>query len=415
METILIAAKALNDIRLANITFADFSNQLRGKEYQELSQQAKREVRTFVSCALHKQEIAKFTLLQHGLDEMDTINQSIVNVFLCNRYFLKILDVDVDKLLSWIDNEHDRELVSKSEIILGTVKSLFPSQLDFKTPFALSLRYNFPIDFVEKLIEDFGFNKTQRFLDKYSNVYQIHGRINPSLTTIDTFLAANQDFKQVGIKDAFVYDGKTSIKGLDSYKNCQFYTMPVTDLLVADQIIAFNPSTMLIVEQEKTSMLIDLAKQKPDLIIHMLVANKHRYHVIGSVIKMFTLTNVVAATEDRAELLDSYDIVYLTPSSSNLEQIKARPDFFIKFNLDEDYASAIYQQIESAKKYIKAGGRLIVKVGTLLRKETVELAQKFIAENDDYTLEYERQYMPYHKEQTIAYYAIFRKKNTDEN
>ena len=59
-------------------------------------------------------------------------------------------------------------------------------------------------------------------------------------------------------------------------------------------------------------------------------------------------------------------------------------------------------------------GRLLVKVGTLLRKETVELAQKFIAENDDYTLEYERQYMPYHKEQTIAYYAIFRKKNTDE-
>ena len=58
---------------------------------------------------------------------------------------------------------------------------------------------------------------------------------------------------------------KTSIKGLDSYKNCQFYTMPVTDLLVADQIIAFNPSTMLIVEQEKTSMLIDLAKQKTRL------------------------------------------------------------------------------------------------------------------------------------------------------
>lgn len=415
METILLAAKALNDIRLAKLTFADFSNQLRGKEYQTLDGQAKREVRTFVSCALHKQEIARFTLLQHGLDELEPLNQSIVIVFLCNRYFLKIVNVELETLLGWIENESDRELVAAAEIIAGTVKSLFPAQLDFKTPFALSLRYNFPIGFIERLIEDLGFNKTQRFLDKYSNVYQIHGRINPSLTTAETFLAANAEFKQVGIKDAFVYDGKASIKSLESYRKCLFYTMPITDLIVSDQLLAFNPTTALTIEKEKTSMLIDFAKQKPELKIDMLVADKHRFHVVSSVIKMFELTKVTAATRERVELLPAYDLVYLTPTSSNLEQIKARPDFFIGFNLDLDYATPIYQQLDEAKKYVSPNGHLALKVGTLLKKETTEVAARFINENPDFILEYERQYMPYHKEQTIAYYAIFRKKNPDEN
>ena len=36
-------------------------------------------------------------------------------------------------------------------------------------------------------------------------------------------------------------------------------------------------------------------------------------------------------------------------------------------------------------------------------------------ENPDFSLLSDRQYMPYHKEQTIAYYALFRKNPINEN
>ena len=413
MQTMLMAAKVLTDIRQGTLTFADFSNQLRGRDYQALSGQAKREVRTFVSCALHKQEISRFALLQYGLDELQALNQSIVSVFLCNRYFLKIVKVDGAMLIDAITDETDKELVKAAEIITGDVKSMFPPQLDFKTPFALSLRYNFPIDFIERLIDDLGFNKTQRFLDKYSNVYQIHGRVNIAKITLEQFFATNPDFSAIPLTNAFVYSGRVSIKSLQSYKDCMFYTMPLTDLIVAEQIAALAPSTLLIIEQEKTSMIIDLAKQNIDLKIHMLVSDKHRYHVVGSMIKMFELTNTSVATLDRLEEEELYDLVYLTPTSSNLDQIKARPDFFNSFDLYADYATPIYAALLEGKKHVKDGGCLVVKIGTMLKNETSDLAQRFVKENNDYTLEYERQYMPYHKEQLIAYYAIFRKKKPE--
>ena len=105
-----------------------------------------------------------------------------------------------------------------------------------------------------------------------------------------------------------------------------------------------------------------------------------------------------------------FDLVYLTPTSSNLEQIKAKPDFFVDFDLEGDYRTPIYRQLNLAKDKVAPGGHLIIKIGTMLKDETSELAARFIKENEQFSLEYERQYMPYHKEKTIAYYAIFRKK-----
>lgn len=413
MKTILLAAKALNDIKHGAISFADFSNQLRGKKYIDLDYQAKRQVRTFVSCALHKNEVTRFTLVQHGLDELQPLNQSIVTVFLCNLYFLKILQVEKEDLLTLIENEVDKEKISSSELIEGTVKSLFPEQLDFRTSFALSLRYNFPLDFVERLIEDLGFNKAQRFLDKFSNVYQIHGRINLNKITDEKFFLENKDFKQIALMNAFVYEGKQSIKTLQTYKDCVFYTMPITDLVISEQLLAFNPTKVLIKEEEKTSMVIDLAKLNPELKIEVEVNDKHRYHVVNSVIKMFELTNVTAATSDRAEQPSDFDLVYVTPSSSNLEQIKARPDFFINFDMTIDHQQKILSLLDEYQKRVTNNGLLVIKVGSLLRNETVDVTQTFIANHPDFVLEYERQYMPYHKEQTIAYYAIFRKKTNE--
>lgn len=413
MKTILLAAKALNDIKHGAISFADFSKQLRGKEYIDLDYQAKRQVRTFVSCALHKNEVTRFTLVQHGLDELQPLNQSIVTVFLCNLYFLKILQVEKEDLLTLIENEVDKEKISSSELIEGTVKSLFPEQLDFRTSFALSLRYNFPLDFVERLIEDLGFNKAQRFLDKFSNVYQIHGRINLNKITDEKFFLENKDFKQIALMNAFVYEGKQSIKTLQTYKDCVFYTMPITDLVISEQLLAFNPTKVLIKEEEKTSMVIDLAKLNPELKIEVEVNDKHRYHVVNSVIKMFELTNVTAATSDRAEQPSDFDLVYVTPSSSNLEQIKARPDFFINFDMTIDHQQKILSLLDEYQKRVTNNGLLVIKVGSLLRNETVDVTQTFIANHPDFVLEYERQYMPYHKEQTIAYYAIFRKKTNE--
>jgi 16S rRNA C967 or C1407 C5-methylase (RsmB/RsmF family) len=415
MKTILLAAKALNDIKQAKLTFADFSNQLRAKEYEQLSSQDKRQVRTFVSCALHKDEIAKFTLLQHGLDGLDPLNRSIVTVFLCNRYFLHISETKEEELVEAITGDNDKEVVKNSDLVFGKVKSLFPEQLDFKTPFALSLRYNFPMNFIDRLIEDLGYNKTQRFLDKYSNVYQIHGRINLNKTTAESFYSENKDFMAINLKDAFVFTGQDSIKSLQSYKDCLFYTMPLSDLAISDQLVQLGFKTALILEQEKTSMLIDLAKQNIEALLHVVVSDKHRYHVVSSVTKMFELNNVKVATNDRSELLDAYDLVYVTPSSSNLEQIKARPDFFITFDLTKDNATNVMTQLNIGKTKVSPGGYLVLKVGSLLKKETSDITAQFLKDNPDFSLLSDRQYMPYHKEQTIAYYALFRKNPINEN
>ena len=162
-------------------------------------------------------------------------------------------------------------------------------------------------------------------------------------------------------------------------------------------------------------MLIDLAKQNIEALLHVVVSDKHRYHVVSSVTKMFELNNVKVATNDRSELLDAYDLVYVTPSSSNLEQIKARPDFFITFDLNKDNATNVMTQLNAGKAKVGLGGYLVLKVGSLLKKETSDITAQFLKENPDFSLLSDRQYMPYHKEQTIAYYALFRKNPINEN
>lgn len=415
METIRLAAIALEQISSGKLTFADFSLQLKGKEYATLDNSLKRQVRTFVSCALHKSEIARFTLMQNGLDELSPLNQKIVNVYLCNRYFLHIKELTLDDLLTIIEGDHDKELIKNADVITGAVKSLFPPQLDFKTPFALSLRYNLPIPFLERMIEELGFNKTQKFLDKYASIFQVHGRLNLAKTTPEQFFGAHPDFKAVNLKDAFVYIGQAPIKGLPSYKECLYYTMQLSDMAIAEMLVGYGYSEVLLLESEKSSMLIDLAKLNPNAKIDALVTSKHRYHVLSSVLKMFELPNATIQTKDRQQLKESYDLIYLTPSSSNFDQIKAKPDFFINYDPSKDYVTSLTTALHDASLKLKAGGSLVYKVGTFLKAETTEVSKQFLSEHSDFTLVFERQFLPFHKEQTISYYAIFRKNPLNEN
>ena len=106
-----------------------------------------------------------------------------------------------------------------------------------------------------------------------------------------------------------------------------------------------------------------------------------------------------------------YDLVFVTPPSSYLGQVRRRPDILVTI-AESDIKAMVKREkeyLEEASKYVSSGGELVYSVQSILLDEGKRLIEDFLKKHSEYSLEKERQIYPYEFNSDGLYYAIMRK------
>ena len=99
------------------------------------------------------------------------------------------------------------------------------------------------------------------------------------------------------------------------------------------------------------------------------------------------------------------------PDSSRLNLLQLLPDYFIRFNfekLDELIANQKLALKEAAEQ-VEEDGYLLYLVDTLSKKETINIINEFLANNENFTLVRDKIYFPYKKYGGSYYFAALKK------
>lgn len=110
--------------------------------------------------------------------------------------------------------------------------------------------------------------------------------------------------------------------------------------------------------------------------------------------------------EVEEEFLGKADRVICDVPCSGLGVISAKPEIRYKF---VDEFEGLYktqrQIISSASKYLKSGGIMVYSTCTLNKKENEEIVSDFLAQSNDFKLEYDKTFLPYEEAKEGFYTA----------
>ena len=103
--------------------------------------------------------------------------------------------------------------------------------------------------------------------------------------------------------------------------------------------------------------------------------------------------------------LGEFDCVLCDVPCSGLGIIRRKPDIKYKDFSEFDGLLPIQKAIlNNAKSYVKAGGKLLYSTCTLRKSENEDIVNEFLAQNNDFKLEYSHTFMP-HIDGTDGFYC----------
>ena len=109
--------------------------------------------------------------------------------------------------------------------------------------------------------------------------------------------------------------------------------------------------------------------------------------------------------------LGEFDCVLCDVPCSGLGIIRRKPDIKYKDFSEFDGLLPIQKAIlNNAKKYVKAGGKMLYSTCTLRKAENEDIINEFLAQNSDFKLEYSHTFMP-HIDGTDGFYSALLIKN----
>ena len=125
----------------------------------------------------------------------------------------------------------------------------------------------------------------------------------------------------------------------------------------------------------------------------------HRIELIESYRHRLGINNVVTkindATKYNEAFSNAFDKVLCDVPCSGLGVAKKKPDIYLNMTKESisDLPKIQYQILDTAKNYVKQNGILVYSTCTTLPQENEEVIRKFLANNKNFELEFEKQYL----------------------
>lgn len=351
-----------------------------------------------------------------GLAYVNNSYKKIVDTNETLKFLANKLALYEIKVTNEVKETFNKVLVSKKDYLKEVFSNKLAKGDSQKTGFKyLSARNNLPEWVVKTLVKQYGRDLSIKTINAMTKMPKQFGYIN-SLLIKEITDDLKKDFKVID-GNFMEYTLTSSIRKNGYVRNGDILPLQVAEYEFLKSLPAINNGFIAYYFEEKEALYSMISNRYlPTNKVSLLTPSQKNNSELFTKINPSKPANLDIYNSDESGIIshlsEKQDLVVFMPKSSNLELLRRTPEYGILFdtnNLDGIIENEL-NGLSDITQYVKDGGYLAYAVSTFNIKETIILVKNFLSKHSEYTLEKEKIYFPFEKENSVFYFAIFKRK-----
>lgn len=279
--------------------------------------------------------------------------------------------------------------------LTGFVNATLKKAIDFEYTYptdkkqAISVKYSYPMWFVEKMIADFGEERAEEIL-QFQEKQLVSIRVRGGEVEKFGKLLSQKNI-QHEIREGSLFAKYREINASDIPKNLyvkqsrsSMFCVEAFGVESGDEILDMCASP-----GGKACFMAELAKSGSVVACDI---HPHRVKLLQSYFARMKTTNAVAMQKDgvvfEREWENKFSKVLVDAPCSALGVVSNKPEIKLQKTQDNILGLAKLQKqlLENGSKYLKSGGEIIYSTCTVTKEENNQVVEAFLAENKDFSI-----------------------------
>ena len=410
----VLARDILNRIINENTPFSLALKQAFKKN--EVSKEDKANISAMVGCVLRHYLVLSNVISKQYL-ALDSVGVIALMIAFSNALFIKKLDQeDCNKEAQQYLKDEDVKIQDFIEPYLAE-KKLVPENIEVGSFEFLSYRYNTPVDIIKMWSKQFGHIAVSKALKANSKPAPVVLRIDNKKIEDEDFFNKYPEFERIeGVNGMALYKGEGKFKNHEVSEKALAtpYALAFKEMLDEGDVDLLRG--LAIYTEYPNDLLIDLLSRKESIsgvefiAGNLATASNARNFLNKNQVRGVNVYEAQASAIITCLSRPVHTFVVM-PDSSRFNLLQLLPDYFLRFDfnkLDELIANQKLALKEAAEQ-VEEDGYLLYLVDTLSKKESINIINEFLANNENFTLVRDKLYFPYKKYGGSYYFAALKK------
>ena len=410
----VLARDILNRIINENTPFSLALKQAFKKN--EVSKEDKANISAMVGCVL-RHYLVLSNVISKQYPELESLGAIALMIAFSNALFIKKLDQEeCNKEAQQYLKEEDVKAKDFIEPFLEE-KKLVPENIEVGSFEFLSYRYNTPTDIIKMWNKQFGHISCGKVLKANSKPAPVVVRIDNKKIEDEDFFNKYPEFERIeGVNGVALFKGEGKFKNseVNEKELAVPYALAFKEMLDEGDVDMLRG--LAIYSEYPNDLLIDLVSRKEAITgVEFIAGNLSAATSTKNFIQKNQIKGINVYEASASAIITCLSkpvhTFVVMPDSSRLNLLQLLPDYFIRFNfekLDELIANQKLALKEAAAQ-VEEDGYLLYLVDTLSKKETINIINEFLANNENFTLVRDKIYFPYKKYGGSYYFAALKK------
>ena len=410
----VLARDILNRIINENTPFSLALKQAFKKN--EVSKEDKANISAMVGCVL-RHYLVLSNVISKQYPNLDSVGVIVLMIAFSNALFIKKLDQeDCNKEAQQYLKDEDVKVQDFIEPYLAE-KKLVPENIEVGSFEFLSYRYNTPVDIIKMWSKQFGHIAVSKALKANSKPAPVVLRIDNKKIEDEDFFNKYPEFERIeGVNGMALYKGEGKFKNHEVSEKALAtpYALAFKEMLDEGDVDLLRG--LAIYTEYPNDLLIDLLSRKENvsgvefIAGNLATASNARNFLNKNQVRGVNVYEAQASAIITCLSKPVHTFVVM-PDSSRFNLLQLLPDYFLRFDfnkLDELIANQKLALKEAAEQ-VEEDGYLLYLVDTLSKKESINIINEFLANNENFTLVRDKLYFPYKKYGGSYYFAALKK------
>lgn len=410
----VLARDILNRIINENTPFSLALKQAFKKN--EVSKEDKANISAMVGCVL-RHYLVLSNVISKQYPALDSVGVIALMIAFSNALFIKKLDQeDCNKEAQQYLKDEDVKVQDFIEPYLAE-KKLVPENIEVGSFEFLSYRYNTPVDIIKMWSKQFGHIAVSKALKANSKPAPVVLRIDNKKIEDEDFFNKYPEFERIeGVNGMALYKGEGKFKNHEVSEKALAtpYALAFKEMLDEGDVDLLRG--LAIYTEYPNDLLIDLLSRKESIngvefiAGNLATASNARNFLNKNQVRGVNVYEAQASAIITCLSKPVHTFVVM-PDSSRFNLLQLLPDYFLRFDfnkLDELIANQKLALKEAAEQ-VEEDGYLLYLVDTLSKKESINIINEFLANNENFTLVRDKLYFPYKKYGGSYYFAALKK------
>ena len=410
----VLARDILNRIINENTPFSLALKQAFKKN--EVSKEDKANISAMVGCVL-RHYLVLSNVISKQYPALDSVGVIALMIAFSNALFIKKLDQeDCNKEAQQYLKDEDIKVNDFIEPYLAE-KKLVPENIEVGSFEFLSYRYNTPVDIIKMWSKQFGHIAVSKALKANSKPAPVVLRIDNKKIEDEDFFNKYPEFERIeGVNGMALYKGEGKFKNHEVSEKALAtpYALAFKEMLDEGDVDLLRG--LAIYTEYPNDLLIDLLSRKESIsgvefiAGNLATASNARNFLNKNQVRGVNVYEAQASSIITCLSKPVHTFVVM-PDNSRFNLLQLLPDYFLRFDfnkLDELIANQKLALKEAAEQ-VEEDGYLLYLVDTLSKKESINIINEFLANNENFTLVRDKLYFPYKKYGGSYYFAALKK------